>query len=645
MAKKWLKTCERSAKSPAGRNKSMLATTRTTAHRVYTFGEFVLDADRGQLLRNGGEVRLRPQSFEVLHYLVEHHGRLVSRDKLMTAIWGDTVVTDGSLTQCIIDVRKAIGDESRRMIRTVPRRGFVFDFPVDDAGAPVEVAGEASPGSAASARWRRFPAAVLLLVLAGTATWLVYHATGPEEPGGPTLPVHPKSVAVLPFVDMSAQKDQEYFSEGMSEEILNRLARAPELQVIARTSSFSLKGENADIAAIAEKLRVAHVLEGSVRKSGNRVRVTAQLVNASNSVPIWSQSYDGEFGDILTVQNKIATAVADALEVALKTTPLAHEAAPTDVRAYELLLQARFFHSRRGDGDIERAENYYRQALSADPGFARAWAGLAGIYLLQAARRDLAPEPGLASMREAVEQALRHDPSLAEAHVRAATYHRIIGDTETALSHRRTAQLLAPNDPLVLATAAGVDAYWGLFDEAIAQQSRAVELDPLSFVGRNNLAVFLLGAGRLAAARAEFERALEINPDAHEVEAQIAFILILQQQFEEALAAVQRLPDGPMRDKGLALLGHSLGRQAEADKAIERLMLTTNSRTAQYLAEVYAWRGEIEQAFRWVAASAEEHRRSVWSPGITDLRVSPFLEPLRDDPRWSEILTALNDRE
>jgi TolB-like protein/Flp pilus assembly protein TadD len=526
------------------------------------------------------------------------------------------------------------------MIRTVPRRGLIFNSPVEDDGAPAAATVAAYPGGAEAGRRLRFSYIIMLLLVAASAAWWVYRSTRPMAPAATTASAHPKSVAVLPFVDMSEQENLEYFSEGISEEILNRLAQTPELQVIARTSSFSFKGENVDIAAIAGKLHVAHVLEGSVRKSGNRVRVTAQLVNASNSVRVWSQSYDREFDEIMAVQDEIAAAVADALHVVPISAPFTQGAAPMDVSAYERFLQAKFFHGRRGRGDLERAETYYREALKVSPGFARAWAGLAGVYVIRMDRQDLAAETGLAAMREAVERALLHGPGLAEAHVRAASYYWITGEVETAYEHHRTAQRLAPNDPLVLSSAAGTAASRGHLDEAIERQSRAVELDPLSFAARNNLAVFLEGAGRFGEAKAEYERALEINPDASEVEAEIAFILILQEHFEEALTALQRWPDGPDRDKGLALVGHSLGRQAEADEAIHRLTARAGPRAALYLAEVYAWRGEIDEAFEWVARSADEERsdRQMWSVDITDMQASPFLRPLRNDPRWSETL-------
>jgi len=609
--------------------------------RFYRFGEFVLDTGRGALLKDGVEVRLRPQSYEVLRYLVQNHGRLVAKDELMGAVWGDTVVTDGSLTQCLIDVRKAIGDASRSMIRTVPRRGLIFDSPVEDAGAPAAATVAVYPGGAEAGRRLRFSFIIMLLSVAASAAWWAYRSTGPMAPPATSASAHPRSVAVLPFVDMSEQENQEYFSEGISEEILNRLAQVPELQVIARTSSFSFKGQNADIAAIAGKLHVAHVLEGSVRKAGDRIRVTAQLVNASNSVRVWSQSYDREFDEIMALQDEIAAAVKEALQVPSTRSPPAREAVPTDARAYERLLLARFFHSRRGSGDLERAEHQYREALRADPGLARAWAGLAGVYRVQMAQQHLAPEAGLAGMREAVEQALIHDPELAEAHVRAGSYYRIVGESATALKHHQTARRLAPNDPLVLSTAAGFAAFRGRLDEAIELQSRAVEMDPLSFAGRNNLAAFLQGTGRFSEAKREYERALEINPEASDIKVEIAFVLILLEQFEEALSAIQGWPDGPDRDKGLALAAHSLERPADADEAIGRLMARSGERATRYLAEIYAWRGDLDEAFTWMARSAAEGRadeRPTSRDAITEIHISPFLEPLRDDPRWSETL-------
>ncbi len=285
-------------------------------HR-YAFGEFVLDLDRGALQKKGADVPLRPKCFEVLCYLVEHHGVLLSKDELLAAAWADVIVTEDSLTHCLIEIRKALGDETKEMVRTVPRRGYLFDVPVKIHQLGKEQELLRASGSLRRhqkpSRWSVGVAFVLALVI--ISHWISGWQWADEAAfKNVAVTASPTSIAVLPFADMSPEGDQEYFADGLSEEVLNLLAQTPSLTVIARTSSFSFKGQNPDIETIAQKLNVAHVLEGSVRKDGDRVRVTAQLVDASNSAHLWSQTYDRTLDNIFSVQSEIASAVAGVLK-------------------------------------------------------------------------------------------------------------------------------------------------------------------------------------------------------------------------------------------------------------------------------------------------------------------------------------------
>ncbi len=257
--------------------------TSSAVHRTYSFGEFTLDLDRGALLRAGTDIKLRPKSFEVLSYLVERQGFLVTRDELLDAIWGRTVVTEDAITQCLRDIRRALRDQSQEMVRTVPRRGYIFELPVTKHGGPVTAPDRPSRTRFTTSwpDWRL--AAALVLILGVAAVWWGFGnrrvdvATMVE----PLSIVAPHSIAVLPFVNMSSDPEQEYFSDGISEEILNLLAKVQELRVTSRSSAFSFKGQNVDISTIAAKLNVAYVLDGSVRKSGNELRVAAQLIDVA----------------------------------------------------------------------------------------------------------------------------------------------------------------------------------------------------------------------------------------------------------------------------------------------------------------------------------------------------------------------------
>jgi adenylate cyclase len=284
--------------------------TSGTIHRVYTFDEFTLDLDRGALRKAGADVKLRPKSFEMLSYLVERQGLLVTKDELLSAIWGHTIVTEGAITQCMKDIRHALCDKSQRKILTIPRRGFIFDLPVTKNNGQVTVSDALSRNRFTLIQLRLPLFATLILLLGVVGIWWVFADRVVKVPQTLEAPF----IAVLPFKDMSPERDQAYFADGIAEEILNLLAHVTGLRVIARTSSFSFRGQNVDIAAIAEQLNVTHVLEGSVRKSSNRIRVTAQLVNAQNSEHLWSEIYDRDLENTFALQDEISAAIVRTLE-------------------------------------------------------------------------------------------------------------------------------------------------------------------------------------------------------------------------------------------------------------------------------------------------------------------------------------------
>ena len=277
--------------------------TPSASDRSFSFGEFTLDLGRGALRIDGEDVPLRPQSFEVLRILVENHGRLVGKEQLHDAVWGGVAVTDDSLTHCLIDIRKAIGDTEKVIVRTVPRRGFIFEMPVvatHESDEPVK-----PPWHSTFRLTIRAAIGILLVlsVLAGSWLTIIKHVPDDESPvfDPPT-----NSVAVLPFVDLSDEQDQKYFGEALSDEIINQLAQSPGLHVIARTSSFSFRNEQRDIETIARRLNVAHILEGSVRRSGGQLRITAQFIDTRDDSHIWSQGYDLRLDDVLSIQSDIA---------------------------------------------------------------------------------------------------------------------------------------------------------------------------------------------------------------------------------------------------------------------------------------------------------------------------------------------------
>lgn len=647
-------------------------------HRGFSFGAFTLDLDRGALLKGGADIKLRPKSFEVLRLLLERHGRLVSKDELLHAVWGSTVVTEGALTQCLIDVRRAIGDESQQMIRTVPRRGYIFDVPVTEpphsssASAhaavaqlpgpthaldvtpravedPVPVASEPAPRRPETGpRYRRL-LTLTALGLVGIAGLIFLVLRALDSPRV-SAPAPAPSIAVLPFVDMSPEGNQQYFADGLAEEILNQLSQSAGLRVIARTSSFSFRDRSTDIATIAGKLNVTHVLEGSVRKSGERIRITAQLVDAATSVHTWSETYDRDVQDVFAVQKDIAASVAASLHVNLVRNDRDSAGETNSPQVYEYYLQGRyFFHRRGGSADLARARSYFEKALKIDPTYARAWAGLAGAYWVGPDVNEPMTAETLPKWREAIEHALRFGPNLAEAHVRAAQYHWTQGDMRRGDEHFERAKVLNPSDLLVLGVSAGQAIHDGRLNEGIAIQRRAVALDPLSAVYRGSLAAQLMAAGQWEQAKAELQKALELSPTSLQYHADLCKIHVLQQRFDQALTAIGQVPEGYPQDSCLALVYHAKGNAAASDAALARLI--THAATSQddmgvklSIAETYAYRGDHDAAFEVLAQAYRQAHDSgdamaTWWMQLL-LRLSPFLRPLSADPRWQPLFVG-----
>jgi TolB-like protein/DNA-binding winged helix-turn-helix (wHTH) protein len=630
-------------------------------HEGYAFGGFKLDLERGALLRGEADQKLRPKSYEVLCYLLAHHGCLVSKDELLRAVWGRTVVTDDSLTQCLVEIRRALGDEARHIVRTVPRRGYLLDVPVTPlvaadaiqepapprAGGPP--AGEASRATPVRSFSLPLVATLAVSVLALALAWWALASRDAAEPGRLTIdpPALPNSIAVLPFADMSAAGDQEYFGDGIAEEILNLLAQAPELKVIARTSSFSFKHQPADIATIAARLGVAHVLEGSVRTWGDRVRVTAQLVSGRDGAHLWSQTYDRELGDLFEVQGDIAGTVAGVLKATLLGAPAALASAP-DVRTYDLFLRARFQFNRRDHGDLDRAREQLEAALAIDPEYAPAWALLSGIYNVLLVHEGLPREIGIPRRREAAERALALNAKLPEAHLRAIAVYAEDGDFDRVRHHLQIAQALDPDNPLLLGLSTGHALAHGRIDEANELWQRIVAIDPLSSVSRFNYASTLMAAGRLEEARAELLAMRELAPGRRgEIDAWLAKLLVLERRPEEALLLLKAAEEGRIQDTALALAHRALGRDLESVAAMARLRADASANGALALAEVHAFGGDADEAFTWLAEAKDRFQGELsWGDHrwAQLANVSAFLGVLHDDPRWDALHAQVRAR-
>lgn len=613
---------------------------------AFRFGEFVLDLDRESLSRSGRELRLRPKSLAVLAHLVRHSGRLVTKEELLDAIWGHRHVTEGALTQCLVDIRRAMGDEAREMVRTVPRRGFIFE---PEVIADSSMIGPMAMGLRLAGRWRAAIGVLVVMLLVTVGWWgAKYLGIDAVPPGGAAPTASSNSIAVLPFADMSRSGDNAYFADGLTEEVLDSLTQIPGLRVVARTSSFAFKGRNVDIRTVADKLNVTYVLEGSVRKSGNMVRVTVQLVDSRTDSHVWSRTFDRELGDIFSVQSEIAQSVAESLQVSRSGKAGLTVAKRPDPGANEHYMRGNFFWQRRAKGDRDLAEREFRKAVGLDPGFARAWVALAGAFYGRNLAAQTPESEWLPRYKDLLDHALAADPDLAEAHARLVFYFSALRDRKSAEAHWARAKALEPDSVLVLGIGAGWALQRGLYGEAIALQKRAAEVDPLSAVAHANLASYLLAAGRFREAESELRQSLELNPNPDQLTPllrgqadDLTLSRILQHRYDDALAALAGQPESPARDENLALANWGLGRKAEFSQAVARMSHERGWHAEFRLAEISAFRGEVDKAFMHLQSvnagfdpGAEDPEADAY---IVELRASPLFILLRKDPRWGRL--------
>ena len=459
------------------------------------------------------------------------------------------------------------------------------------------------------------------------------------------------SIAVLPFINMSRDEDNEYFADGLSEELLNVLTKIRGLRVASRTSAFSFKGKDVDIPTVAQKLNVATVLEGSVRKSGKRVRITAQLIEVASDSHLWSETYDRELEDIFAVQDDIAQSVVKELRAALLGEPAetaAVKTAAAEVRqaatgrgdnpeAFQLYLQGKFFGERITQVDTDKAIELFQRALAIDPNFALAWAGLSRVHQLQAGYGFAPIDEGYERARDAAQHALRLAPDLVEAHIELGLI--LEGHdwkwAAAGASFRRALEL-APGDAHALRAAAGHARVLGRLDEALELIRRAIALDPLSARTHRQAALIYVMADRIDDAAAAFRLAIDLAPNAGLAHAFLAITRLMQGRNEEAVALAEAESHDVFRNVALAMIRHAQGRAAESEAALQTLIDGFGWTAAYQVAEVHAYRGDVEKAFEWLERAFAQR-----DPGVMFTATDRFLQPLHTDPRWQPFLQRM----
>lgn len=651
---------------------------QNTPHRIYSFGEFTLDLTSGVLLRAGDEVRLRPKAFELLKYLVENNGRLVAKEELFAAVWPDAFVTDDALVKRLKDLRTALNDAGQDYIKTVPRRGYIFRAEVKEAraetpvGTPTEsiekvglveqeeaeecrdMCGEAQPSegprfrSSARSGLRHFGRNVTLaaasvgLVLATAAVFVYRQRVASLDRGSARAPI--RSIAVLPLKNLTDDPSNEYFSDGMTESLITALSRVGDLNVISRGSVIRFRGNEVDPEQVGKRLGVAAVLEGSVRKGPDSVRVAVRLVSVEDGRVLWvSDTHERALGDIFALQDEIARDVVAELRVNLsgEGSQQLTRKYTQNIVAYQAYWKGRYFWNKRTEASLQKSIEYFEQAIHADPSYALAYVGLADAYLVLKSLSLVTPQEAQVKVEMALKRALEIDDTLGEAHTALAwmkfTYDRKWPDAEREF---RRAIELQPNDATTHQWYAEYLSAMGRFDESLEEIRRAQQLDPPSPIINVIAAQIYFYGRRYEEAIEQCNKTLELDPDFYIAHDYLGWAYVRKGMYEEALAAVKRakeIEDTPLQSLEIAHVEAAFGNKENSRKALREVLESSKRNQAPQhsyrVARIYAALWEPDAAFEWLEmAVSEREEMLVW------LNVDPHVDNLRQDPRFADLL-------
>ena len=578
---------------------------RASDKTAYEFGCFRLDAGEYVLLRDGRAIPMSPKVFETLLVLVENSGHVVEKDELYKRVWQDAFVEETNLTKNISILRKILGDgdEERSFIETVPKRGYRFVIPVRKAGS--------------------------------------------EHIGSKSAASSDNKIAVLPFANFSADQENDFFCDGLAEELLNALAKIKGLKVAARTSSFSFREKQVDVGEIGAALGVNTVLEGSVRKSGNRLRITVQLINAGDGFHIWSGQYDRELSDIFGVQEEITLAIVDSLKLKLLGDQRAEvlRRCTENTQAYSLYLHGRFLWNNRTAEDVTRAIRYFEDAIALDPNYALAYTGIADCYNASGFSYDLGLPAAEVILRAktAAAKALEIDDTLAEAQTSVA-YAKLLFDWDFGQAEALFRRAIELNPNYVNARHWYTHLLMALsrFDEALAEGERALDLDPLSAVMNTHLGWHFMCTREDDLAIAQFHRTLTLDPKFVAAQWYLALAFEQARRYSEAETAFREALQSTNQDLIIrADAAHFYAVSGQCERALSELAELEKLSQTRYvssfgLALICVGLGDDDRAFEHFDKAAHEH-----SEMLIYLNVDSRFDRIRSDPRFKMLISKV----
>ena len=636
--------------------------------RINLFNEFTLDLARGSVLRAGEPVHLRPQTYEVLRYLIENRDHLISKDRLIEEVWKGRAVTDGSLGKCIEELREALGPEAKEYIRNVRGRGYIFDTGVVEQGESVALSATeqidvvrvtvheeetvtkliapsklsaviSAPRSQLHLRTATVVIAGLLLVT--VALLIIFRPWNSRRTKSSEVNVAGRpslgSIAVLPFKAIGAEKDNEYLSLGLADALITKLGNAHQIIVRPTSAVRRYTDANQDPVSIGSQQSVDAVLDGSYQRTGDRLRLTVQLIRVADAATLWSAQFDEKFTDIFAVQDSISERVACDLvtHVCGKENAQLAKQKPIKIGAYEAYLKGRYFWNKRTGEGFQKAANYFNQAIQIEPDYAQAYVGLADIVFLSGGDKE-----AVAKGRAALKKAVEIDETLSEPHATLGLLAMNIDwDWAEAEKEFKRAIELNPNYVTAHHWYGEFLVYMGRFDEAITEIKRAHELDPLSLIISTDVAKVHAMARRYDEAIEQYKRALEIDPQFAEAHGLLAMSYSWKGQHEEAereLLQIEGVEDNPMYLSWLVYVYGMSGRRDKAQRELNRLRDLSKQTYVSplWMTVAYTGLGEKDEAFKWFERVFEERAAG----GAVSLKVNPIWDSLRHDPRFQDLL-------